>query len=152
MFTKKELETKIDEALQLPRCLLAVTRFSYLDFREPSGEEEIQIHRGLKREYEGPIHFWATCLQSLEQGESSFLGFRPGSLGPVALSALCRPVDEAELASLTREKLYFLAQPWSLDLGGKVTDAMVMDQSTDELSVLWETDTFYGAFFWDTTA
>jgi len=68
------------------------------------------------------------------------------------LSALCRPVDEAELASLTREKLYFLAQPWSLDLGGKVTDAMVMDQSTDELSVLWETDTFYGAFFWDTTA
>jgi len=150
LFTKKELESQIDEILQLPRPSVAVTRFSQFDFEVPDDEEEIQIHRGFKVEYKGATHFWVRSLLCLEQGESQFLG--PGAVRTAALSALCRAVDQAELASLTQEKLSFLGQAWSLHLGGQIAGAIVMDQSTDAFSVLWETDTLYGAFFWSTTA
>jgi hypothetical protein len=143
MFTKDDLIEQCASFVESTTPIESIL-FEPDDFPSSSSEETISIYRGLKSNFENPVHFWIRAHLSQDQTK------RMAYLMPYLHSALYKPVEEQEFMqrlSQADNLKNIMIKP-----KGKYLQGLKMIDEWNDFSAIAEFEQEYLSFDWDTTA
>jgi hypothetical protein len=144
MFTKVDLIEQSASFIKSTTPIESIL-FEPDDFPSSSSEETISFCRGLKSDFESPIHFWIRAQHCVNWAgrEEFFL--------PYIHTAVCQPESEPNFMNLLNRTQGLRSPIIIVPRGNFMWGQLMMDEWNDTAAIA-EFEYEYISFHWDTTA